>query len=74
VTAERYTSVIITYCEALQTFPHRDNRRDDIRKSRRVTKCHKRVVIAFDVDAEQVSVIGVSMADRTVVQGDTDDL
>lgn len=57
--AERYTSAIVTYCEELKTFPLRGNRRDDIRPGLRVTNYRKRVVIAFDVDAERVSIIGV---------------
>jgi len=28
--AERYTSAIVTYCEGLDTFPNRGNRRDDV--------------------------------------------
>jgi len=76
VIAERYTSAIIPHCEELRTFPHRGNRRDDIRGSLRVTNYRKRVVIAFDVDAEQVSVIGIFYGGQdyeTVLQGDTDD-
>lgn len=57
--AERYTSAIVTYCESLATFPIRGNRRDDIRPGLRITNYKKRAVIAFDVDAEQVSIIGV---------------
>lgn len=57
--AERYTSAIVTYCEGLQSFPHRGTRRDDIRPGLRITNYKKRVVIAFDVDAERVSIIGV---------------
>jgi len=57
--AERYTSAIIVYCESMQTFPHRGNCRDDIRPGLRTTHYKKRAVIAFDVDGEQVSIIGV---------------
>jgi plasmid stabilization system protein ParE len=76
VIAERYTSAIITYREELRTFTHRGNRRDDIREGLRVTNYRKRVVIAFDVDAAQVSVIGIFYGGQhyeTVLQGDTDD-
>jgi toxin ParE1/3/4 len=34
--AERYTSAIVTYCETLETFPHRGVLRDDIRPGLRV--------------------------------------
>ncbi|MDP2828916.1 MAG: type II toxin-antitoxin system RelE/ParE family toxin [Sulfuricellaceae bacterium] len=57
--AERYTSAIVAYCEDLQTFPLRCPRRDDVRPGLRITNYKKRTVIAFDVDAEQVSIIGI---------------
>ena len=57
--AERYVSAVITYCEGLQTFPHRGTCRDDIRPGLRVTHYKKRVAIAFEVDVEKVSIIGV---------------
>jgi len=57
--AERYTEAIVAYCERLQTFPHRGNQRDDIRRGLRVTHYHKRAVIAFAVDDAHVSIIGV---------------
>lgn len=57
--AKRYTNAIITYCEGLNTFPLRGVCRDDIRPCLRITNYKKRAVIAFDVDAELVSIIGV---------------
>ena len=57
--AERYTSAIVTYCEGLQTLPHIGTCRDDVRPGLRVTNYKKRAVIAFDVDADRVSIIGV---------------
>jgi len=74
--AERYASAIVTYCESLATFPIRGNRRDDIRSGLRVTNYKKRTVIAFDVDAEQVSIIGVFYGGQdyaAVLQFDQDD-
>ncbi|MBZ0094093.1 MAG: type II toxin-antitoxin system RelE/ParE family toxin [Sulfuricella sp.] len=74
--AERYTSAIVTYCEGLQTFPHRGTRRDDIRPGLRITSYKKRVVIAFDVDAERVSIIGVFYGGQdfeTDLQSDLDE-
>ena len=76
VVAERYISAITTYCEGLRTFPQRSNRRDGIREGLRVTIYHKRVVIDFDVDAEQTSVIGIFYGGQdyeTVLQDNTDD-
>ena len=57
--AKRYTAAIVTYCEELRTFPHRGNQRDDIRPGLRTTNYRKRAVIAFAVDAKQVSIVGV---------------
>jgi toxin ParE1/3/4 len=74
--AERYTSAIVTYCEALQDFPHRGTRRDDVRPGLRITNYKKRAVIAFEVSAEQVSIIGVFYGGQdyeTVFQSDLDD-
>lgn len=57
--AARYTEAIVSYCESLQTFPHRGTIRDDVRPGLRISNYRKRTVIAFAVDAEQVSIIGV---------------
>lgn len=57
--AQRYTDAIVTHCEELRTFPHRGNQRDDIRPGLRITNYRKRAVIAFVVDAKQVSILGV---------------
>jgi len=57
--AERYVNAIIKYCEGLQTFPHRGTCRDDIRQGLRVSNYKNRVAIAFNVDVERVSILGV---------------
>lgn len=57
--AARYTEAIIAYCESLSRFPHRGTKRDDIRPGLRITHYKKRTVIAFDVDANWVSIVGV---------------
>ena len=57
--ASRYTEAIITYCESLNTFPHRGSMRDDVRPGLRITNYKKRAVIAFEVSADTVSVIGI---------------
>jgi len=75
-TAERYTNAIVTYCQTLERFPHRGNRRDDIRSGLRITNYKKRTVIAFVVDAEFVSIIGVYHGGQdyeTVLQSDLDE-
>lgn len=74
--AERYTSSIVAYCESLRDFPLRGTRRDDVRPGLRITNYKKRVVIAFDVEAEQVSIIGIFYGGQdyeSVLQFDLDD-
>lgn len=74
--AARYTEAIVSYCESLRTFPHRGTMRDDVRPGLRITNYKKRAVIAFDVDAEQVSIIGVFYGGRdyeTILQDDLED-
>lgn len=57
--AARYTEAIISFCESLETFPHRGTMRDDIRPGLRITNFRKRTVIAFMVDQVSVSILGV---------------
>ena len=57
--ANRYTSAIVSYCEGLNTFPHRGLPRNDIRQGLRVTNYKSRTIIAYDVTAEVVSIIGI---------------
>ncbi len=57
--ADRYTRAIVSYCEGLNTFPHRGTCRDDIRQGLRVSNYKGRTVIAYDVTADLVSIIGV---------------
>ncbi len=74
--AERYTSAIVTYCEGLNTFPNRGTRRDDVRPGLRITNYKKRAVIAFTVDAEAVTIIGVYYGGQdyeSVLQFDLDE-
>ena len=62
--AERYTSAIVSYCESLVILPHRGTRRDDVRPGLRITHHKKRTVIAFTVDEEQVSIVGIFYGGR----------
>jgi toxin ParE1/3/4 len=61
LTAERYTSAIVDYCEAMSTFPKRGTQRDDIRPGLRVTNYQGAAIIAFAVDdaTTTVSIIGM---------------
>jgi len=49
----------VSHCERLCTFPHRGTARNDVRPGLRITHYKKRAVIAFCVDADLVSIIGV---------------
>lgn len=74
--AVRYTGAIVSYCESLCTFPHRGTMRDGVRHGLRITNYKKRAVIAFDVDAEQVSIISVFYGGQdyeTILQDDSED-
>ncbi|MBU2808578.1 type II toxin-antitoxin system RelE/ParE family toxin [Acidithiobacillus ferrooxidans F221] len=74
--AAQYTEAIVSYCESLRTFPVRGTRRDDVRPGLRITNYKKRAVIAFDVDADVVSIIGVFYGGQdyeTILHDDTND-
>jgi plasmid stabilization system protein ParE len=74
-TAARYTEAIVSYCESLRTFPLRGTKRDDVRSGLRITNYKKRTVIAFAVDAEVVSIVGIFYGGQdyeTILQDDTD--
>ncbi|QYF93148.1 type II toxin-antitoxin system RelE/ParE family toxin [Massilia sp. PAMC28688] len=57
--ASRYAEAIVSYCESLCTFPNRGTARDNIRMGLRITNYKKRVVIAYAVDGETISIIGI---------------
>lgn len=74
--AAGYTEAIVSYCESLCTFPHRGTRRDDVRPGVRITNYKKRAVIAFSVDTEQISVLGIYYGGQdyeSILQADSDD-
>ena len=74
--AAQYTEAIVSYCESLCTFPHRGTVRDDVRPGLRITNYKKRAVIAFNVDSEQVSIIGIFYGGQnyeTILQVDSDE-
>jgi toxin ParE1/3/4 len=57
--ALRYTNAVVEYCEGLATFPLRGTPRDDIRPGLRTTSYRRRTEIAYTVEDEKVSIIGV---------------
>jgi toxin ParE1/3/4 len=59
MTAERYVDSIVDFCMKLQTFPARGVTRDDLLPGLRVTHFHKRTIIAYTLETEVVSIVGV---------------
>ena len=57
--ATRYTESIVTFCEGLSAFPLRGRKRDDVRSGLRVTFFKRRVVVAYMVEHNIISIIGV---------------
>jgi toxin ParE1/3/4 len=73
--AYRYTSAIVEYCEGMEDVPRRGTRRDDIRPGLRITHYKGRAIIAFTVETELVSIIGVYYGGQdyeTALQPDPD--
>jgi toxin ParE1/3/4 len=73
--AARYTEAIVSYCESLHAVPRRGTMRDDVRPGLRITNYKKRAVIAFAVDPEQVSILGVFYGGQdyeTLLQDDSE--
>ena len=57
--ANNYVNAIADYCESQKNFPERGYKRDDIRPGLRTTHYKKRALIAFAVELNRVSVIGI---------------
>ena len=58
-TAERFTAAIVDYCEGFETFPERGTQRDDLRPGLRTVGFRRSVTVAFTVDEDIVTIIGV---------------
>lgn len=57
--AANYTDAIIHTCEGLQNFPQRGTPRDDVRPGLRTTHHKKRTVIAYAIQNDRVTILGV---------------
>src|SRR5699024_4638568 len=62
--AARYTDALVTHCEGMTGFPHRGRPRDDIRPGLRTVGYRKRVVIAFAVRHDIVTILGIFYGGR----------
>lgn len=57
--AKRFTDAIVAHCEDFADLPLRGRQRDDIRRGLRITSFRRRVVIAYAVFSEVVTIFGV---------------
>ncbi|MFU8878700.1 MAG: type II toxin-antitoxin system RelE/ParE family toxin [Wenzhouxiangellaceae bacterium] len=57
--AENFVGSIVAYCDGLENFPLRGTKRDDIRPGLRITGFRRRITMAFTVDDEVVTILGV---------------
>jgi toxin ParE1/3/4 len=74
--AARYTEAIVSHCERLRTAPFRGTARNEVRPGLRITNYKKRIVIAFDVTADLVSIIGIFYGGQdheSILRGDAED-
>ena len=57
--AQGFVGSIVKFCENFSTFPHRGTQRDDIRPGLRTIGFRRRVTIAFTINDESVTILGV---------------
>jgi toxin ParE1/3/4 len=57
--ARAFTGAIVEYCEGFDVFPLRGMRRDDLLPSLRTIGFRRRVTIAFMVEDDAVTIIGI---------------
>jgi len=57
--AERYVDSIVDFCMTLETSPARGVARDDLLPGLRITHFRKRAIIAYTLQTDVVSIVGV---------------
>lgn len=62
--AANFTDAIVAFCETLTEFPHRGTARDDIRPGLRIIGLRRRVVIAYAVLDDTVTILGIFYGGR----------
>lgn len=62
--AIRFVDEIVAHCEQLAVFPLRGTARDDIRPGLRTTGFRRRVVIAYAVLDEKITIVGIFYGGR----------
>jgi len=61
-----FTTAIVDYCEGFTVFPKRGTRRDDLRRGLRTIGFRRRVTIAFAIEDETVSIVGIFFGGQDV--------
>jgi toxin ParE1/3/4 len=64
LTAERYIGRLLKTCHSLRTSPFRGTSRDDMGSGVRTTGFERRVTILFEVQKEQILILGIFYAGR----------
>lgn len=59
-----FTDAIVDFCQGFSTFPNRGTRRDELRPGLRTTGFRHQVTIAFDIECDIVSIIGIYYGGR----------
>jgi len=70
-----FTGAIVDFCEGFSIFPNRGTRRDELRPGLRTVGFRHQVTIAFDVEGDTVSIIGIYYGGRdfeALFRGTTD--
>ena len=62
--AAAFVEDIVAACEALCVFPDRGRKRNDLRVGLRTISFRKRVTIVFEVDNDEVNIVGILYAGR----------
>lgn len=58
-TADRFTTVVVDFCDSLEDFPQRGSRRDDLLPGLRIVGFRRRVSVAFTVTENKVEILGI---------------
>jgi toxin ParE1/3/4 len=60
--ARTFTDQIVSKCESLALFPHRGAPHDDVRPGLRTVPFRRRVTIAYSVQSDRVTILGLFYA------------
>ncbi len=63
-----FTTSIVDHCETFTTFPQRGARRDDLRPGLRTIGFRRRVTIAFHVESQTITIVGIFYGGQDIDQ------